>query len=57
VRDWESVGSKGTSKLAGGTGKFSKATGSLRYENIPLQGRTAAVPWSGDCRFQALALP
>ena len=49
--DWESVGSKGTSKLAGGTGKFSKATGTLQYESIPLQGRTVAVPWTGECRF------
>jgi len=49
--DFETTGPKGTSKLVGGTGKFAKATGTFQHENIPLQGRTAAVPWSGECRL------
>jgi hypothetical protein len=49
--NFDHVGSKGTSKLVGGTGKFANATGTFQYENITLQGRTAAVPWSGDCRL------
>ena len=49
--DFETTGPKGTSKLVGGTGKFAKATGTFQHENIRLQGSTAAVPWSGDCRL------
>lgn len=49
--DYEHEGRKGTSRLVGGTGKFAKAAGNLQWENIPLQGKTAAVPWSGDCRL------
>lgn len=49
--DFQANGLRGASKLVGGTGKFAKATGTLQYENIPLQGRTAAVSWNGDCRL------
>jgi hypothetical protein len=41
---------KGTSKVAGGTGKFAKASWSYTWEHRPLHGPLAVVRWSGDCR-------
>lgn len=41
---------KGTSKVAGGTGKFANASWSYSWQHRPLHGPLAAVRWSGDCR-------
>lgn len=46
----DGTGGKGTSKLIGGTGKFTKASGSLQWEFTPLQGKSSAVRWSGNCQ-------
>ena len=46
----ESGGSKGTWKLAGGTGKFARAAGTAQWEFSQLQGKSAAVRWVGDCK-------
>jgi len=51
--EWVSTdgqGSKGTARNVGGTGKFSKASGSMQWEFSPLQGKMGAVRWSGDCQ-------
>ena len=41
---------KGTSKVAGGTGKFANASWTYSWQHRPLHGPLAAVRWSGDCR-------
>jgi hypothetical protein len=46
----DGTGSKGTWKLAGGTGKFAKAAGSAQWEFSPLQGKMGAVRWVGNCQ-------
>jgi hypothetical protein len=48
--EWETVGGKGTAKIAGGTGKFANTTGTTEWQNTQLHGKTAAVRWTGDCR-------
>ncbi len=40
----------GTWKLAGGTGKFAKASGTAQWEFTQLQGKMAAVRWVGNCQ-------
>jgi hypothetical protein len=47
----DGAGNKGTWKLAGGTGKFANAKGSAQWEVTPLQGKMAAVRWSGSCQW------
>ena len=46
----DGAGAKGTSKLVGGTGKFARAAGSLQWEFTPLQGKSSAVRWTGNCQ-------
>lgn len=46
----DGAGAKGTWKLAGGTGKFAKATGTAQWEFTQLQGKMAAVRWVGNCQ-------
>jgi hypothetical protein len=41
---------KGTSKVAGGTGKFANASWTYSWQHRPLHGPLAAVRWTGDCR-------
>lgn len=48
--EWAVSGGKGTSKFAGGTGKFSAAGGTTQWESTPLQGKTSAVRWTGNCQ-------
>ena len=46
----DGTGSKGTWKLAGGTGKFANAKGTAQWEFSPLQGKMSAVRWVGNCQ-------
>jgi hypothetical protein len=46
----DGAGAKGTWKLAGGTGKFARATGTAQWEFTQLQGKMAAVRWVGNCQ-------
>jgi hypothetical protein len=43
-------GGKGTWKNVGGTGKFASAANSGQWEFNPLQGKMAAVRWTGNCQ-------
>lgn len=45
----DGIGSKGTWKLAGGTGKFANARGTAQWEHSQLQGKMSAVRWVGNC--------
>ena len=46
----DGAGNKGTWKLAGGTGKFARATGAAQWEFSQLQGKMASVRWVGNCQ-------
>lgn len=46
----DGMGAKGSAKLVGGTGKFAKASGSMQWEFTPLQGKSSAVRWTGNCQ-------
>lgn len=45
----DNVGRKGSSKNVGGTGKYAKASGTMQWQFTPLQGKMAAVHWTGNC--------
>jgi hypothetical protein len=49
--EWTLVSAgKGTSKVAGGTGKFANASWTYNWRATRLHGPLAAVRWTGDCR-------
>jgi hypothetical protein len=46
----DGAGNKGTWKFAGGTGKFANTKGAAQWEFSQLQGKMAAVRWTGNCQ-------
>ena len=51
--EWVSTdgsGAKGNWKNVGGTGKYASAAGTAQWEFTQLQGKMAAVRWSGNCQ-------
>jgi len=46
----DGTGGKGSLKNVGGTGKYAKAAGTAQWEFTQLQGKMAAVRWTGDCQ-------
>jgi hypothetical protein len=46
----DGTGGKGNGKYVGGTGKYVKTTGTTQWEFTQLQGKMAAVRWTGNCQ-------